>query len=285
MISKNRIFPANCISCALFVSLTTIFLMVNNIGVIAQSADNANASHSEAKDTTIYTVVEQMPEFPGGFGACMNFLARNMRYPKDAFIKGEEGRVIVQFVINRNGKVSDIEIVQSVSPSLDAEARRVIKSMPKWKPGTQNGKPVRVRFTLPLVFKLNNEKDSTITIVDSILTKPEETAKANKDKVHLFIDKKPEFPGGMNVFMKWIAKNMKYPAEAQKEKQQGRVIVSFMVEKDGSITNAKIEQSVSPTLDAEALRLVKAMPAWTPAEAKGEAVRSYYSLPFMFNLR
>lgn len=285
MISKNRIFPTNRIRCALFVSLTTIFLMVNNIGVIAQSADKVNALPSEANDTVTHEVVEVMPEFPGGFGACMNFLARNMRYPKKAFIKGEEGRVIVQFVVNRNGNLSDISIVQSVSPSLDAEARRVIKSMPKWKPGTQNGKPVRVRFTLPLVFKLNNEKDSTITIVDSILTKPEETAKANKDKVHLFIDKKPEFPGGINVFMKWVAKNMKYPAVAQKEKQQGQVIVGFIVEKDGSITNAKIEQSVSPTLDAEALRLVKAMPAWIPAEAKGEAVRSYYSLPFTFNLR
>ena len=285
MISKNRIFPANCIRCALFVSLTTIFLMVNNIGVMAQSADNANASHSEAKDTTIYTVVEQMPEFPGGFGACMNFLARKMKYPKEAFIKGEEGRVIVQFIINRNGKVSDIEIVQSVSPSLDAEARRVIKSMPKWKPGMQNGKPVKTRFTLPLLFRLNNNKDSITPQEDSILTKLTSKEETSDNKVAYIVDKKSAFPGGMNTFMKWVAKNMKYPAIAQKEKRQGQVIVGFIVEEDGSITNAKIEQSVSPTLDAEALRLVKSMPAWTPAEVKGKAVRSYCSLPFRFNLR
>lgn len=285
MMNKDRIFPTNRIRCALLASLTTILLMVNNIEVMAQSTDKANALPSEAKDTVVHEVVEEMPEFPGGFGACMNFLARNVKYPKKAFIKGEEGKVIVQFVVNRNGKISDIAIVQSVSPALDAEARRVIKSMPKWKPGMLNGQPVRVRFTLPIAFKLNNKKDSTITIVDSIPTKPEEMAEANEEKVHYLIDKKPEFPGGMNVFMLWIAKNMKYPAVAQKEKQQGRVIVGFIVEKDGSITNAKIEQSVSPLLDAEALRLVKAMPTWTPAEVKGEVVRCYHSLPFMFKLQ
>ena len=94
-------------------------------------------------------------------------------------------------VINRNGKVSDIEIVQSVSPSLDAEARRVIKSMPKWKPGMQNGKPVKTRFTLPLLFRLNNNKDSITPQEDSILTK----------LTSLFLHRKKAFSSSQRAFL------------------------------------------------------------------------------------
>lgn len=103
--------------------------------------------------------------------------------------------------------------------------------------------------------------------------------------VHKVVEQMPEFPGGMNTFMKWFAKNMKYPEIAQKEKIQGKVIVSFIVEKDGSITNAEVKQSVSPVLDAEALRIINTMPAWIPGKVRGKAVRSYYSLPVMFNLQ
>lgn len=285
MINKRRTYTTGRIKYALYVSLTFILFCADNIGVMAQSADKVNTSPSEAQDTTVHKVVEQMPEFPGGLGKCMFFLAKHIKYPKEAFNNGEEGRVIVQFVVNRNGRITEEKIVQGVSPSLDAEALRVIKSMPKWKPGTQNGKAVRVLFTLPIAFKLDNKKDTTITQVDSIAIKPEDKAKANEEKVVYLVEKKPEFPGGMNTFMKWFAKNMKYPEIAQKEKIQGKVIVSFIVEKDGSITNAEVKQSVSPALDAEALRIINTMPAWIPGKVRGKAVRSYYSLPVMFNLQ
>jgi len=102
----------------------------------------------------IFVVVEEMPEFPGGQSALMKYLSENIRYPVIAQENGIEGRVICSFVVERDGSITDVQVVRGVDPSLDREAVRVIQSMPKWKPGKQRGKPVRVRFTLPIVFRL-----------------------------------------------------------------------------------------------------------------------------------
>ena len=102
----------------------------------------------------IFVVVEEMPEFPGGQSALMKYLSENIRYPVIAQENGIEGRVICSFVVERDGSITDVQVVRGVDPSLDKEAVRVIQSMPKWKPGKQRGKPVRVRFTLPIVFRL-----------------------------------------------------------------------------------------------------------------------------------
>ena len=104
----------------------------------------------------IFVVVEQQPEFPGGMAALMKFLGDNIKYPVIAQENGIQGRVITNFVVERDGSISDVQIVRGQDPSLDKEAIRVIKTMPKWKPGQQRGKPVRVRFTLPVVFRLQN---------------------------------------------------------------------------------------------------------------------------------
>ncbi|MDO4159110.1 MAG: energy transducer TonB [Prevotellaceae bacterium] len=105
-------------------------------------------------DSVVYNVVEVMPEFPGGMNAMMGFFIKNIKYPADAIAEKVEGRVIVRFVIDADGKVCDVEIVKSVSKSIDAEALRVVKAMPTWIPGKINGKAVRVRFTVPVIFKL-----------------------------------------------------------------------------------------------------------------------------------
>ena len=99
-------------------------------------------------------VVEQMPEFPGGMDDLMTFLNSNIRYPKSAYDKNVQGRVIVQFVIEKDGTPTEFEIMRSVNPDLDAEALRVMKEMPKWKPGMQRGQVVRVKYTIPVTFRL-----------------------------------------------------------------------------------------------------------------------------------
>ena len=104
----------------------------------------------------IFVVVEQQPEFPGGTSALMKFLGDNIKYPVIAQENGIQGRVITNFVVERDGSISDVQVVRGQDPSLDREAVRVIKTMPRWKPGQQRGKPVRVRFTLPVVFRLQN---------------------------------------------------------------------------------------------------------------------------------
>lgn len=108
----------------------------------------------EPEEQTIFEIVENMPEFPGGMGQCLQFLAKNIKYPTIAQENGTQGRVIIQFVVNRDGSIVDPKVVRSVDPYLDKEALRVIMTMPKWKPGMQRGKPVRVKFTVPVMFRL-----------------------------------------------------------------------------------------------------------------------------------
>jgi len=108
----------------------------------------------EVEEQQIFQVVEEMPEFPGGMGECMKFLGKNIKYPTISQENGVQGRVIVQFVVNRDGSIVDPVVVRGVDPYLDKEALRVISMMPKWKPGKQRGKAVRVKYTVPVMFRL-----------------------------------------------------------------------------------------------------------------------------------
>ncbi len=109
----------------------------------------------EEEEEVVFVVVESMPEFPGGQQALFKYLSENVKYPVIAQENGIQGRVICQFVVNKDGSIVDVEVVRSGGdPSLDKEAIRVIKSMPKWKPGKQRGKAVRVKYTVPVNFKL-----------------------------------------------------------------------------------------------------------------------------------
>lgn len=320
----------------------------------------------------VFMVVENMPEFPGGTAELMKFLAQNIKYPVEAQQKGEQGRVIVQFVVGKDGKLSDIEVKRSISPTLDAEAIRVIKAMPDWKPGTQRGQAVAVKYTIPISFSLepegikdeeqgdirmigkgnvkavydlpveqdNNSTDEVFQVVENMPEFPggtEELIKklpgaqmgengkitidgkevkkirvngkdfydgdqvvntnksmqtkvtaegSVKDNNEIFeiVENMPEFPGGMAELMKFLQQNIKYPEQAQKDSIQGRVIVQFTIKKTGEVSDPTIMRSVSPELDAEAIRVVNAMPLWTPGEQKGEPVNVKFTLPIQFRL-
>ena len=133
---------------------------------IASSEDDATAAQQEAyvppavveeeeeSEQQIFTVVEKMPEFTGGMPALMKYLANAIKYPVIAQENGIQGRVSCSFVINKDGSIVDAVVLRGVDPSLDKEALRVINAMPKWKPGEQRGKPVRVKYTVPVTFRL-----------------------------------------------------------------------------------------------------------------------------------
>ncbi len=109
----------------------------------------------EPEEQTIFEVVEEMPEFPnGGQAGLMQYLAKNIKYPTIAQENGTQGRVVCQFVVNKDGSIVDVKVLRGVDPYLDKEAVRVISTMPKWKPGKQRGKPVRVKYTVPVMFRL-----------------------------------------------------------------------------------------------------------------------------------
>jgi len=106
------------------------------------------------EETKVFDVVEQMPSFPGGPSALMQYLSSNIKYPVVAEENGVQGRVVCTFVVEKDGSITDVRVVKSVDPSLDKEAVRVVKSMPKWIPGKQNGSAVRVKYTVPVTFRL-----------------------------------------------------------------------------------------------------------------------------------
>lgn len=140
----------------------------------SESAQQPQTAVKNNTEEPIFIVVEEMPEYPGGMSEFMKFIAQNIKYPADALQGKVEGRVIARFVVCKDGSISDIEIMRSVSPSLDAEAVRVLKLMPKWKPGRQRGKAVPVKFTVPVTFRL--EKPKTDAASPSVSALPKDVA-------------------------------------------------------------------------------------------------------------
>ena len=128
---------------------------------VKEKAVKEKAPEPVEQDNKVYNSVEQMPEFPGGVVEMMKFLQMNIKYPPMAAVNKIEGRVVVQFIIDATGQVGDVKVVRSVDEELDAEAVRVVKSMPKFEPGRQDGKAVAVWYTLPISFKITDDNVKT----------------------------------------------------------------------------------------------------------------------------
>ncbi len=220
----------------------------------------------------VFVVVEDQPEFPGGTPALMAFLGENVRYPKEAHEKGIQGRVIANFVIMKDGSISDVNIMRGVDSLLDAEAVRVLESMPMWKPGKQRGQPVNVRFTLPIVFRL---KENTKPIEQN--AQPSQTT---SDRMQA-----PKFPGGESAYLDFLTKNAKYPVIAQENGIEGLVSALFSINSQGETTFVRMERSVDPSLDKEVRRIIGLMPKWAPAKYNGEATSTTTGISFFFRLQ
>ena len=233
--------------------------------------DDSKMMNKHKGDNPVFIVVEKMPEFPGGKETLIAYLASSIKYPKTAAENGIQGRVICQFIVDKTGKIDSVKIVRSIHPFLDAEAIRVIKAMPTWIPGEQRGEKVNVRYTLPINFALNQKADNT---------------KTNNQTTAIFEDYEvmPVYPGGDAALFKFLQENVKYPTEAAKKGIQGRVICQFIIEKTGDIDSVKVVRGIDPHLDAEAVRVIKGMPKWTPGTYRGEKVKIKYTLPVNFKL-
>ena len=228
----------------------------------------------------IFVVVEEMPEFPGGEEALRSIIGSMIKYPADAIKDGIQGKVFVTFVVKSDGTIGDAKIARGVHPLLDNEAIRVINSLPTWTPGKQRGQAVNVSYTIPVTFSLDGGKAKQ----KASFVAPKTPQKGEK-QVFIVVEEMPEFPGGAVALRMVLAKSIIYPDEAQKNKIQGKVLVSFVINSDGKVEQAKIEKSVSPSLDAEALRIVNLMPDWKPGKQRGTAVSVAYTIPIEFKVQ
>ena len=250
---------------------------------------------------TVYNIIEQMPEFPGGAEAMMKFIAGNIKYPEAAIDKNIEGRVFVSFVIEKDGSVSNVKVLRGIGGGCDEEAARVISSMPKWKPGKQKGEFVRVSYQIPIMFKLGQTNDEYKTTVKTVIagddehsckastaTFPDENMKdkmkPNANGVYQIVEEIPQFPGGEQKLMEHIANNINYPQEARDKGIEGRVFIGMVIEKDGSVSNVKVLRGIGGGCDEEAVRVIKSMPKWKPGMMKGEPVPVSYQIPINFKL-
>lgn len=223
----------------------------------------------------VFTLVEQMPEFPGGEKKLMEYLQKNISYPKIAIDSTHEGKSLINFVVYEDGSIHDVYVKRSSGyKELDNEAKRVIFGMPNWTPGKQQGKAVRVSYMVPIIFRLN---DNTIP------SPPLPPSRSNL--IFTAVEQMPEFPGGEKAMEKFIINNLVYPEASKTNQNQGKVIVGCIIFEDGSIHDVIVMRTSSfKDLDEEAVRLVKSMPNWKPGTQQRKAVKVRYMIPIKFQL-
>lgn len=220
-----------------------------------------------------YEEVQVKPLFNGGdANGFSRWVAEQIVYPKEAQDKNIQGRVILQFKIGASGSIEDINLLRGVDSLLDNEALRVVSLSPRWTPGKQDGKNVRVIYTFPINFTLSENDDPKPVASNSSFTYDEVQVKP------LFEDK------DINGFSQWVTERIVYPKEAMDKNIQGRVVISFKIGVDGKLTDMKILRSVDPLLDKEAMRVISSSPAWTPAQQNGMKVCVIYNFPVNFSL-
>ena len=277
------IFPA--IAMLLFFSSTfrTKAEPLDEKNNIQRDAINQVASLSKDSIQTPGANVRVLPQFPGGNSALMQWISNNIQYPKGSAVS--QGRVIVQFLVTQDGSVDDVEVIKSLDSLCDGEAVRVVKTMPKWTPGTRNGKPRSTYYTLPVMFRFNKDEwDSVYHIPE--LDQDKRFLKDSNRKTYSDTDDviMPQYPGGEAAILKYLGDNTVYPFDAQQQNIQGRVVLRFVVTPDGSIDSVQIVKSVDPSLDNEAVRVVKRMPKWTPGKENGKPIYVYFAIPITFRL-
>ena len=217
------------------------------------------------------TVIDETcpPQFPGGDAALINFLNANIVYPQQAAQDKVEGKVVVQFTVKKTGKIDDVKVLRSVRKDLDDEAVRVVKMMPDFIPAKQNGEVADMPYTIPVSFKLFDEMGAL-------------TVNEGSDVPDDF--QPPMFPGGEQALMLFLKVNVKYPPQAAKINAQGTVVMNFVVDKTGKVSEIKVAKSVDYYLDNEAIRVCKLLPDFIPARQNGEPVSVWFTLPITFKL-
>jgi len=205
-----------------------------------------------------FTSLEKQPVYPGGIANFYKYLGGEIKYPVVAVKNKTEGKVFLSFIVEKDGKLTDVAVTRGLSKETDAEAKRVIERSPKWEPGSSNGNAVRVRYNINVNFNLNDKGANRRTSIQ----KP--------------LHKSPEYSGAQNKMYAYLAKNLKYPAKAKKEGIAGKVHLSFTVQKDGAITDIAVIKGLSKEIDEEAVRVVRSAPKWnTKTERECQCVKKY----------
>lgn len=263
--------------------LFLLLMLCLPISLIAQAQSASAPSNDDSiVGDSVLVVVETMPEFPGGQQALFEFLNSNVKYPVESQKARQEGRVICQFVVDKDGSIVDVYVDKSSGYLLlDKEAVRVISSMPKWKPGMQRGKPVRVLYRVPVNFHFTQSTPRTSGF--SELRYKIVSAAGYLDASGMPIEKIPHFADGTKALLTLYSDHLEYPDELQEAKIGGKGVVTFDVSAKGKVTNVHILKSCGDDrLDKSAVRAVKFVTRWSPAADKADAYNIICTVNFEF---
>lgn len=221
------------------------------------------------------------PMYTGGSHEMTRFISTSLRYPREAAEQDIQGLVVYNFVVELDGTLSNFEILHRAHPLLDAEALRIIQSMPTWRPAVYKGKNVRARQYVPMYFKLNKDAGrSSTTTAQQRKVMPIDP----NEEIFTIVDEMPQFPTGEEGLGRFIAEFIRYPSRAHEQGVQGRILCSFIVRKDGTISNLEVINGLDHDLDNEALRVLSMMPKWSPGKNENKAVSVKCILPIDFTI-
>ncbi|MBK0401458.1 energy transducer TonB [Adhaeribacter sp. BT258] len=237
----------------------------------------------QAKTDQVYTAVEQPAQPGGGIEAFSEYISRNLTYPTVSLKQKTQGTVEVTFIVEKNGTISNINIEKGLDQACNEESLRLVRNSPKWQPAKHGGKHVRQRISMPLIFRI---PDTTATAATTKNSGAGNLPEYNENlELKAVTPEQPARPvNGTDAFFAYIRENQKYTAKARRNQIQGKVMVEFMVEKDGRITNLKILKPLGNGLDEEAIRLIENGPMWLPALFQGQPIRQKMILPVIFQL-
>lgn len=308
-----------------YIGIIPALLLLAGIFAFQYQGNNSSEENRNSESSTLplndslptFRVVEEMPRFPGcediedkkerndcARKNMLEYVYKNIKYPEAARKAGIEGQVVIQFVVEKNGEISEVKTVRDIGGECAQESERVVKSMNEmsapWIAGKQRGEKQRVLFTLPIRFKLEGES-KVISVTDKTPPPPPPPPPAIPDDLFKVVEEMPRFPGCEDIveltekkacaqknMLEYIYKNLVYPTEARDKGIEGLVVLQFIVEKDGSLTGIKTVRSIGGGCDKESMRVIESMNTmdskWIPGKQRGEKVRVLFTLPVRFKL-
>ena len=218
-------------------------------------------------DTTkVYSASDNpsSPSFPGGDAALLRYIQDHIQYPQNGV--DAQGTVVVEALIKADGQVADVHVTRHLHPDFDAEAVRVIKSLPRFNPALADGhRPIDSWLTIPIKFQmLAPDYPATDTADHTLATMP-------------------QFPGGPQAMVQFLSTHLSYPSQAVRDGLQGTVLLTLQVLPDGTVGQVTVRQSLSPECDREAIRVVRLMPRFIPGTREGKPAAFYITLPITFS--
>ena len=274
-----RRFFSVSVLCVIFGILTGTTLSVK--------AQNVPVSGSDK----VITDPDIVPMYTGGTAEMHRFIANTLSYPSDAVTRNAQGLVVYTFVVEKDGTLSNFNIIHRADSLLNKEALRILQTMPPWRPARHKGEIVRAETYVPMYFKLNKNAlaAARTTGAPSSSATARAYAKTNpgiieNTDIYTIVDKMPQYETGEQGLSKFISHNIRYPREALQKGIEGRILCSFIVSSDGSISNIEVVEGLDTLLNDEAIRVLGIMPKWIPGENEGEKVHVKCLLPIDFTI-